>query len=88
MYGNSDTATLGGYPAATLSAQKLGVREVNSVGEQGLGGCDGRDENGLYVLTERAWPAPPAFSRTSSPRRSRVVAVTAKHAVRVVGRFS
>ena len=31
MYGNSDTATLGGYPAATLSAQKLGVREQELV---------------------------------------------------------
>ena len=53
MYGNTDSSALGvGYPPSAVPAQKLGVLEVNSRGEQGLGGCDERDQTGLYFCEE------------------------------------
>ena len=69
MYGNTDVAALGGYGPSTLDPQKLGVLEQNSVGLAGLGGCDGRDEFGLYVLTDEPAPPglPPAQPKPSQP---------------------
>ena len=53
-YGNTDRSALGvSYPPSTVPAQKLGVLEINSNGEEGYGGCDGRDPDGrLYICEE------------------------------------
>jgi hypothetical protein len=45
-YGNTDRST--------VPAQKLGVLETNRNGDEGYGGCDGRDPDGrLYICEER-----------------------------------
>ncbi len=68
MYGNTDDVVRVGAAAAAVSPQKLGILEINSAGEQGLGGCDGRDEHGLYVLTDEPVPPAPPPVPPSPPR--------------------
>ena len=77
MYGNTDAPTLGGRNASAVPPQKLGVLETNADGEQGLGGCDGRDEVGLYILADESSPpaSPPGVEASSgstwAPSRTR-----------------